>query len=159
MANAPSITGLAVSIMACTPDILWTLLNTLDKEPSTRSLVPIIATRAPNIMVQSMKMVKKAPQIRKYHKTIMAFHKLDRAVLSFCIWSFGESMFCHFCGINSGSSEPIQWHGNFLPIVSAADGDKTTKVDYLPSAKVLYKERNGFKRFRGVNGSTLLSRS
>ena len=33
-----------------------------------------------------------------------------------------------------------------------------TKVDYLPFAKVLYEERNGFKRFGAANGSTLLSR-
>ena len=34
-----------------------------------------------------------------------------------------------------------------------------TKVDYLRFAKVLYGERNGFKRFGAANGSTLLSRS
>ena len=34
-----------------------------------------------------------------------------------------------------------------------------TKVDYLPLAKVLYEERNGFKPFGAANGSTLLSRS
>ena len=36
-------------------------------------------------------------------------------------------------------------------------GDLTTtetKVDYLPFAKVLYEERNGFKRFGAANGST-----
>ena len=41
-------------------------------------------------------------------------------------------------------------------------GDLTpaeTKVDYLCFAKVIYKERNGFKRFGSVNGSSLLSRS
>ena len=41
-------------------------------------------------------------------------------------------------------------------------GDLTpaeTKVDYLPFAKVLYEERNGFKRFGAANGGTLLSRS
>ena len=41
-------------------------------------------------------------------------------------------------------------------------GDLTkaeTKVDYLPFAKVLYEERNRFKRFGAANGSTLLSRS
>ena len=41
-------------------------------------------------------------------------------------------------------------------------GDLTpaeTKVDYLRFAKVLYEERNGFKRFGAANGSTLLSRS
>ena len=40
-------------------------------------------------------------------------------------------------------------------------GDLTTpenKVDYLPFAKVLYEERNEFKRFGAANGSTLLSR-
>ena len=34
-----------------------------------------------------------------------------------------------------------------------------TKVDYLRFAKVLYEERNGFKRFGAANGGTLLSRS
>ena len=41
-------------------------------------------------------------------------------------------------------------------------GDLTpaeTKVDYLRFAKVLYEERNGFKRFGAANGGTLLSRS
>ena len=41
-------------------------------------------------------------------------------------------------------------------------GDLTpaeTKVDYLPFARVLYEEINGFKRFSAVNGSSLLSRS
>ena len=41
-------------------------------------------------------------------------------------------------------------------------GDLTpagTKVDYLCFAKVLYEERNGFKRFGTVNGGTLLSQS
>ena len=41
-------------------------------------------------------------------------------------------------------------------------GDLTpaeTKVDYLPIAKVLYEERNGFKRIGAANGSTLPSRS
>ena len=41
-------------------------------------------------------------------------------------------------------------------------GDLTpaeTTVDYLCFAKVLYEERNGFKRFGGANGGTLLSRS
>ena len=36
-------------------------------------------------------------------------------------------------------------------------GDLTrleTKVAYLPFAKVLYDERNGFKRFGAANGST-----
>ena len=40
-------------------------------------------------------------------------------------------------------------------------GDLTpaeTKVDYLRFAKVLYEERNGFKRFGAANGGTLLSR-
>ena len=32
-------------------------------------------------------------------------------------------------------------------------------VDYLCFAKVLYEERNGFKRFGAANGGTLLSRS
>ena len=31
-----------------------------------------------------------------------------------------------------------------------------TKFDYLRFAKVLYEERNGFKRFGAANGSTLL---
>ena len=38
-------------------------------------------------------------------------------------------------------------------------GDLTpaeTKVDYLRFAKVLYEERNGFKRFGAANGGTLL---
>ena len=41
-------------------------------------------------------------------------------------------------------------------------GDLTpaeTKVDYLRFAKVLYEERNGFKRFGAANGGTLLLRS
>ena len=41
-------------------------------------------------------------------------------------------------------------------------GDLTpaeTNVDYLRFAKVLYEERNGFKRFGAANGGTLLSRS
>ena len=41
-------------------------------------------------------------------------------------------------------------------------GDLTsaeTKVTYLRFAKVLYEERNGFKRFGAANGGTLLSRS
>ena len=41
-------------------------------------------------------------------------------------------------------------------------GDLTpaeTKVDYLRFAKVLFEERNGFKRFGAANGGTLLSRS
>lgn len=41
-------------------------------------------------------------------------------------------------------------------------GDLTpaeTQVDYLRFAKVLYEERNGFKRFGAANGGTLLSRS
>ena len=40
-------------------------------------------------------------------------------------------------------------------------GDLTsveTKVDYLRVAKVLYEERNGFKRFGAANGGTFLSR-
>ena len=39
-------------------------------------------------------------------------------------------------------------------------GDLTpaeTKVDYLRFAKVLYKERNGFKRFGAANEGTLLA--
>ena len=32
-----------------------------------------------------------------------------------------------------------------------------TIVDYLCFAKVLYEERNGFKRFGAPNGGTLLS--
>ena len=39
--------------------------------------------------------------------------------------------------------------------LTPADG----KVDYLRFAKVLYEERNGFKRFGAANGGTLLSRS
>ena len=46
MAIAPSIKGLAVSIMACIPDIMWKLPSTSDKEPSIRSLAQILATRA-----------------------------------------------------------------------------------------------------------------
>ena len=46
MANAPSIKGLAVSIMDCIPDIMWKLPSTSDKEPSIRSLAQILATRA-----------------------------------------------------------------------------------------------------------------
>ena len=41
-------------------------------------------------------------------------------------------------------------------------GDLTpaeTKFDYLRFAKVLYEERNGFKRFGAAKGGTLLSRS
>ena len=41
-------------------------------------------------------------------------------------------------------------------------GDLTpgeTTVDYLCFAKVLYEERNKFKRFGAANGGTLLSRS
>ena len=41
-------------------------------------------------------------------------------------------------------------------------GDLTpaeTTVDYICFAKVLYEERNGFKRFGPANGGTLLSRS
>ena len=41
-------------------------------------------------------------------------------------------------------------------------GDLTpaeTKVDYLRVAKVLYEERNRFKRFGAANGGTFLSRS
>ena len=38
MANAPSIKGLAVSIMDCIPDIMWKLPSTSDKEPSIRLL-------------------------------------------------------------------------------------------------------------------------
>ena len=41
-------------------------------------------------------------------------------------------------------------------------GDLTpaeTKVDYLRVAKVLYEERNRFKRFGATNGGTFLSRS
>ena len=41
-------------------------------------------------------------------------------------------------------------------------GDLTpaeTKVGYLYFAKVLFEERNGFKRFGAANGGTLLSRS
>ena len=34
-----------------------------------------------------------------------------------------------------------------------------TKVDYPRFAKVLYEERNGFKRFGTSNGGTFLSRS
>jgi len=42
-------------------------------------------------------------------------------------------------------------------LLRAQRGDLTlaeTKVDYLPFAKVLYEERNGFKRFGATNGST-----
>ena len=65
LGNTPSIKGLAVSIMACTPGILWKVPSTLDKEPSIRSLASIIVTRAPNIMIQAPKMMRKAPWIRK----------------------------------------------------------------------------------------------
>ena len=51
MANAPSIKGLAVSIMACISGIMWKVPITLHKEPSIRSLAPVIATRALNMMV------------------------------------------------------------------------------------------------------------
>ena len=46
MANAPSIKGLALGIMDCTPDIMRKVPSTLDKEPSIRSLAPILAIRA-----------------------------------------------------------------------------------------------------------------
>ena len=34
-----------------------------------------------------------------------------------------------------------------------------TKVDYLRFARVLYEERNGFKRFGAANRGTFLTRS
>ena len=46
MAKAPSIKGLAVSIMDCTPDTMRKVPSTLDKEPSIRLLAPILAIRA-----------------------------------------------------------------------------------------------------------------
>ena len=45
MAKAPSIKGLAVSIMDCTTDTMRKVPSTLDKEPSIRLLALILAIR------------------------------------------------------------------------------------------------------------------
>ena len=67
--------------------------------------------------------------------------------------------FCFDCG---SYRLPIRFPSSCEVLKSHQRGDLTpaeTKVDYLCFAKVLYEERNRFKRFGAANGSTLLSRS
>ena len=69
--------------------------------------------------------------------------------------------FCFDCACYR-LSRSIRFPSSCYVLKSHQRGDLTpaeTKVDYLCFAKVLYEERNGFKRFGAANGSTLLSRS
>ena len=66
--------------------------------------------------------------------------------------------FCFDCG-SQQLSRSIWFPSSCYVLKSHQRGDLTpaeTKVDYLCFAKVLYEERNGFKRFGAANGSTLL---
>ena len=69
--------------------------------------------------------------------------------------------FCFDCA-SWRLSPSIRFPSSCYVLKSHQRGDLTpaeTKVDYLRFAKVLYEERNGFKRFGAANGGTLLSLS
>ena len=64
--------------------------------------------------------------------------------------------FCFDCA-SQRFSRSIWFPSSCYVLKSHQKGDLTpaeTKVDYLRFAKVLYEERNGFKRFGGANGGT-----